>query len=123
MLVLGGYIITNERLRQIGLRRRLIFEDGRAFILNVECRSPPQRFALSTIREACSPQQQCHVFLIASRTFLVHLADCQPFEQNEDDLKVKLWVKLHGITNAAYIAIPDPLDQYNEDGCDSDSDH
>jgi hypothetical protein len=51
---------------------------------------------------------------------LVHLADCEPFEENEDDLKVKRWLQINGITNAPFVAVPDPLMKYNEYGADYD---
>ena len=47
---------------------------------------------------------------------LVHLADCKPFEENKDDLKVKKWLENHGIKDVPFVAVPDPLMKYNENG-------
>ena len=52
--------------------------------------------------------------------YLEHLADCKPFEENEDDLKVKKWLENHGLKDLPFVAVPDPLMKFNEYGTDDD---
>ena len=47
---------------------------------------------------------------------LERLADCKPFEENDDDLKVKKWLENHGIKDVPFVAVPDPNLKYNENG-------
>ena len=126
MLVIGGYLITYDQLRHIGLRRGLVMENGNPSPLNNDWRRKgiesvfawPVSYPLSTETTPGVPG-----ILIVSRRrddHLVHLADCQPFEVNEEDLKVKRWLEINGIMGAPFVAIPDPLGKYNEWGYDYD---
>jgi hypothetical protein len=44
--------------------------------------------------------------------------DCEPFIENGDDQKVKQLLKINGIKNAPFVAVPDPLRRSNEYGED-----
>jgi hypothetical protein len=126
MLVLGGYLLTFDQLYQLGLRRGLVIEGGRASILNRNFHEKGitaiYAWPVSHPRGTSTTKGAPHI-LICSRKRddnLIRLADCQPFELNEDDLKVKKWLENHGIMDVPFVAVPDPLMQYNEHGRDYD---
>ena len=126
MLVIGGYLITYDQLRHIGLRRGLDIEGGNASILNRDFRHKGIRsiYAYPVDHPRRTPTRAgVPGILIATRKrddHLVHLADCEPFVENGDDQKVKLWLKINGIKDAPFVAVPDPLGKYNEYGEDYD---
>ncbi|GBE87540.1 hypothetical protein BKA93DRAFT_878747 [Sparassis latifolia] len=126
MLIVGGYLITLAQLAQIGARRGLTIENGEAHILNRDLRRKGYEsiFALPVDWPRRTETTRGRtMILIASRRrddYLIHLADCVPFEENEDDLKVKGWLAFNGITDAPFTTIPDPLCKYNENGYDQD---
>src|SRR5882672_7167865 len=97
MLILGGYILTYEQLYQLGLRRGLVIENGKAAILNRNLRDKGVKaiYAWPVSHSRGTPTKQgTPRILICSRRrddHLVRLADCQPFEVNDDDLLVKQW--------------------------------
>lgn len=126
MLVVGGYLITYEQLRVIGARRGLVIEGGNASILNQDWREKgilsvyalPVDYPRSTPTTPGSP----HVLICTRKRddHLVHLADCKPFVENEEDNMAKEFLRRNGITNAPFVAVPDPLYKYNEYGVDCD---
>lgn len=126
MLILGGYLLTYEQLYELGLQRGLVIENGKAAILNRNLREKgvkaiyawPVSYPRGTPTKQGTPR-----ILICSRRrddHLVRLADCQPFEVNDDDLLVKQWLENHGIRDVPFVAVPDPLMQYDENGTDVD---
>jgi hypothetical protein len=112
----GGYLLTYDQLYQLGLRRGLVIEGGKAHILNRDFREKGIESSITT--------KGVQGILICTRRRddrLVRLADCQPFETNEDDLKTKKWLENHGIKDVPFVAVPDPnLKYYNEYGTDCD---
>jgi hypothetical protein len=121
MLVIGGYFITYEQLTRIGRRRGLVIQDGQTYILNNDLR----RKGITSIYAwpASYPSTKRPVVLICTYRrddHLERLADCEPFVENEDDLRDKTWLQINEITDAPFVAIPDPLHQYNENGRDYD---
>jgi hypothetical protein len=123
MFVIGGYLLTYDQLYQLGFRRGLIIEGGKSHILNND-------LAMKGIESiyawpVCHPRGPVEVprTLICTRRgdqYLERLADCQPFVENEDDLKVKKWLENHGLKDIPFVAVPDPHMRYNEDGTVSD---
>ncbi|GBE87553.1 hypothetical protein SCP_1102300 [Sparassis crispa] len=126
MFIVGGYLITYAQLAQIGERRGISIPDGEADILNRSLREKGYEsiFALPVDWPRRTETTRGRpMILIASRKrhdYLIHLADCVPFEENEDDLKVKGWLAFNGITDAPFTTIPDPLCKYNENGYEMD---
>lgn len=126
MLVLGGYLLTYDQLRTVGLRRGLVIEGGNASILNRDFRQKGIKsiyaWPVSHPRRTPTTPGVPNILICSRRRddHLVHLADCEPFIENEDDLKVKRWLEIHGITNAPFTAVPDPHMKYNEYGADYD---
>ena len=123
MLVIGGYLLTYDQLYQLGLRRGLVIEGGKAHILNRDFLEKGIKFIYAW--PVCHPRTTVEVpgILICTRRrddHLVRLADCKPFEINEDDLKVKKWLENHGIRDVPFVAVPDPLLKYDENGADYD---
>ena len=126
MLILGGYLLTYEQLYELGLQRGLVIENGKAAILNRNLREKGVKaiYAWPVSHPRGTPTKQgTPRILICSRRLddhLVRLADCQPFEVNDDDLLVKQWLENHGIRDVPFVAVPDPLMQYDENGTDVD---
>ena len=124
MLVLGGYLLTYDQLTQIGRRRGLEIGPGKAHILNNHLfeRGVESICAFPVAYPRPTPTTEgVPGILICTRRrddHLVHLADCKPFEVDEDDLKVKLWLEINGIKDAPFVAVPDPLFKYDEYGTD-----
>jgi hypothetical protein len=122
MLIIGGYLLTFDELHQLGLRRGLVIEGGKTSILNRDFREKgiksiyawPVSHPRGTPTTPGTPR-----ILICTRKrddHLVRLGDCQPFQVNEEDLKVKRWLGNHGITDVPFVAVPDPLMKYDEHG-------
>jgi hypothetical protein len=126
MLVLGGYLLTFDQLYQLGLRRGLVIEGGRASILNRNFHEKGitaiYAWPISHPWGTCTTKGAPHILICSCKPDdnLIRLADCQPFELNEDDLKVKKWLENHGIMDVLFVAVPDPLMQYNKHGRDYD---
>ena len=126
MLVVGGYLLNHDQLYQLGHRRGLIIKNGDAYILNRDFMKRGIEFiyALPVAYPRPTPTTEgVGGTLICTQRrdeYLEHLADCKPFEINEDDLKVKKWLEIHGIKDAPFVAVPDPLFKYDENGtyCD-----
>ena len=124
MFVIGGYLLTYDQLYQLGLRRGLVIEDGRAYILNRHFLEKGIKFIFAwpvSHPRATPTTEEVPGILICTRRrddHLVRLADCKPFEENEDDLKVKKWLENHGLKDIPFVAVPDPLMKYNEYGVD-----
>lgn len=124
MLVIGGYLLTYDQLYQLGLRRGLEIKDGKSHILNRDFRERGITFIyawpVSHPRGTPTTPEVPGTLICTRRRddYLVHLADCKPFEPNEDDLKVKKWLEIHGLKDLPFIAVPDPLFKYNEYGTD-----
>jgi hypothetical protein len=120
MLVIGGYFITYEQLAHIGRRRGLVIEDGRTYILNQDLHRKGIHSIYAWPVDYPSGPSFPGVLICTRKRLdhLVRLADCQPFVEDERDLKVKLWLEINEITDAPFVAVPDPLYKYNEDGCD-----
>ena len=115
-------------LKQLGHRRVLVIEHGEAYILN---RDFGQRgidfifaWPVSHPRPTPTTKGVPGTLIITRRgdQDLEHLADCKPFEANEDDLKVKKWLENHGLKDVPFVAVPDPLYKYDEYGTDCDWD-
>ena len=126
MLILGRYILTYEQLHQLGLQRGLVIKNGNAAILNRNLREKGVKaiyaWPVSHPRGMPTIQGMPHILICSCRRddHLVRLADCQPFEVNDDDLLVKRWLENHGIKDVPFVAVPDPLMQYDENGTDVD---
>ena len=126
MLIIGGYLLTYDQLYQLGLRRGLVIEGGKAHILNNDFRDRGIEFIyawpVSHPRSTPTTKGVPGILICTRRRddHLVHLADCKPFETNEDDLKVKKWLEHHGLNDVPFVAVPDPLLKYNEYGADYD---
>jgi hypothetical protein len=126
MLILGGYLLTFDQLYQLGLRRGLVIEGGRASILNRNFHEKGitaiYAWPISHPWGTCTTKGAPHILICSHKPDdnLIRLADCQPFKLNEDDLKVKKWLENHGIMDVLFVAVPDPLMQYNKHGRDYD---
>jgi len=122
MLVIGGYFITYEQLRQIGRQRGLDIGHGQTYILNDDLRRKGiQSIYAWPVNHPSDPNQPGVLICIQKRDdYLVHLKDCKPFVEGERDMKVRNWLQNNGIQNAPFVAVPDPLNQYNESGRDYD---
>ena len=122
MLIIGGYLLTYDQLYQLGRRRGLIIEDGRSHILNRDFREKGIKFIcawpVSHPRGTPTTEGVAGTLICTRRKddHLERLADCKPFEENEDDLKVKKWLEYHGLKDIPFVAVPDPLFKYNENG-------
>jgi hypothetical protein len=120
MLVIGGYLLTYDQLHQLGLRRRLVIEGGRVHILNKNLRERGIKSIYGwpvAYPRATPTTEGVPGILICTRRrddYLECLADCKPFEINEDDLKVKKWLEIHGLKNVPFVAVPDPNFKYDE---------
>ena len=126
MLVIGGYLLTFDQLTQLGRRRGLDIPPGMAHVLNSDFRRKgiTSIYAWPVAYQRGGPTiEGTEGILICTRRrddHLVRLADCQPFEPNEDDLKVKRWLGNHGFPDLPFVAVPDPLMKYDENGTDCD---
>ena len=123
MLVVGGFLLTYDQLHQLGRRRGLQIEGGKAHILNNH--SLERGIHCIHALPVCHPRTTVEVprILICTRRrddHIVRLADCKPFEINEDDLKVEKWLEHNGIMGAPFVAVPDPFLKYDENGNDCD---
>ena len=122
MLIIGGYLLTYNQLYQLGLRRGLVIENGEAHILNNDFEKKGIKFIYAwpvAYPRATPTTEGVPGILICTRRrddHLERLADCKPFEVNEDDLKVKKWLENHGIKDVPFVAVPDPLFKYDEFG-------
>ena len=126
MLIIGGYLLTYDQLYQLGLRRGLVIKDGESYVLNRDFHEKGIQsiYAWPVSHPRGSPTtEDVPGILICTRRrddYLVRLADCKPFEANEDDLKVKQWLENHGLKDIPFVAVPDPLMKFNEYGFDYD---
>ena len=126
MFIIGGYLLTFDQLYQLGLRRGLVIEGGKAHILNSDFfeKGIKSIFAwpVSHPRATLTTKGVPGVLICTRRRddHLVRLADCKPFEENEDDLKVKKWLEIHGLKDIPFVAVPDPHMKYDENGIDYD---
>ena len=116
MLVIGGYLLTYGQLRQLGLRRGLVIEDGKVNILNNHFGKRWINFiyAWPVAYPRGTPTTGVPGILIVTQRgdqLLRYLAGCKQFEINEDDLIVKRWLENHGIKD-----VPDPDFTYDENG-------
>ena len=120
MLIIGGYLLTYEQLHQLGLRRGLVIEDGQSHILNRDFRERGITFiyAWPVAHPRGGPVEVPRILICTRRKddHLERLADCKPFDENEDDLKVKKWLENHGLMDIPFVAVPDPLLKFNENG-------
>ena len=122
MLIIGGYLLTYDQLYQLGLRRGLIIKDGDAHILNNDFLQKGIEFIYAwpvSYPRGTPTTEGVPGILICTRRrddYLERLADCKPFEENEDDLKVKKWVGNHGLKDIPFVTVPDPLFKFNENG-------
>ena len=120
MLIIGGYLLTYEQLHQLGLRRGLVIEDGQSHILNRDFRERGITFiyAWPVSHPRGGPVEVPRILICTRRKddHLERLADCKPFDENEDDLKVKKWLENHGLMDIPFVAVPDPLLKFNENG-------
>lgn len=126
MLVIGGYLLTYDQLYQLGLRRGLVIENGNSYILNRDLleKGIESIYAWPVCHPRGGPVEVPRILICTRRRddgHLIRLADCKPFEVNEDDLKVKEWLEYHGIMDVPFVAVPDPHLKYNEYGSDRDS--
>ena len=120
MLILGGYLLTYDQLYQLGLRRGLVIEGGKSHILNRDFREKgiDSIYAWPVCHPRTEPVEVPRTLICTRRRddHLERLADCKPFEENDDDLKVKKWLENHGIKDVPFVAVPDPNLKYNENG-------
>jgi hypothetical protein len=124
LLVYGGYFITFDQIHDLGQRRGLNLKNGDPTPLNDQLTAK----GITSIsgcpgsypRPTLTKDGGLGILICCRRRFdsLVHLADCKPFEENEDDLKVKWWLEINGIKNAPFVAVPDPFGEYSEYGMD-----
>jgi hypothetical protein len=120
MLVIGGYLLTFDQLYQLGLQRGLVIEGGRVHLLNnnLEDKGIKSIYGWPVAYPRATPTTRgVPGILICTRRrddYLKCLADCKPFDENEDDLKAKKWLEIHGIRNVPFVAVPDPNFKYNE---------
>jgi hypothetical protein len=126
MLVVGGYLITYKQFGLIGQRRGIDTENGKVSVLNNDLRRKgiTSVYALPVEYPRSTPSVvgESKILICTNRRldYLVSLSECKPFVEGEDDRRAKKWLELNGIQDAPFVAVPDPLGQYNEYGEDYD---